>query len=288
MQRNFELKKREVKNDTTTMNITITAALLEFVEEHTGKRAQECIKNVIGDAITLKRNRLSVKGHIIGKLFEEPINGVIEHVKKILLDPKVGRVDKILMVGGFSECTLVSNAVKGAFPGIQIVAPPEAGLAVLKGAVIFGHSPQEIASRVMHLTYGVAVREIFNPEIHPIENQEKCGDELYCRDTFDKFFATGDEVGNDECIVREYSVVERNQAMVIAIYASEHSNPVLVTEEGCTKIGAIVIKQPLGGWRRNSSVLVELGLGGSEFTVKVTESMTQLQQEASFDFLSCN
>ncbi|KAL4230003.1 hypothetical protein ACF0H5_010391 [Mactra antiquata] len=287
MQRNFELKKREIKIDSNIIKILLPAALLEFVQDKTKMNASEFIKSVRGDdSINIKRNHMIVQSHVIKGLFDESLNNIIEHIKEISVNPKVKRIDKILIVGGFSECVLVTAAVKNAFPEIQVVIPPEPGLAVLKGAVIFGHNPQEITSRVLHYTYGVAVTEIFDPKIHPEEKKETINNVYYCKDVFDKFFSTGEEVGNDEKISRTYNIVDRDRSMEITLYASSDPNPVIVTDECCTRIGSVLIKKPLGKWRPKAAMLVELGLGGSEFSVTVTETATQRQQEATFDFLS--
>jgi hypothetical protein len=53
------------------------------------------------------------------------------------------------MVGGFSECSLIQEAVQEAFPDKRIIIPEDAGMSVLKGAVLFGHRPDFIRSRVM-------------------------------------------------------------------------------------------------------------------------------------------
>jgi hypothetical protein len=44
------------------------------------------------------------------------------------------------MVGGFSESTILQEHIKKGFPDKNLFIPKEAGLAVLKGAVIFGHT----------------------------------------------------------------------------------------------------------------------------------------------------
>ena len=45
------------------------------------------------------------------------------------------------MVGAFSDCPIIQDAVYKAFPDNQIIIPEDAGLSVLKGAVLFGHRP---------------------------------------------------------------------------------------------------------------------------------------------------
>ena len=70
------------------------------------------------------------------------------------------------MVGGFSESEVVQDAVRSAFRDCRIVIPQEAGLAVLKGAVQFGHDPSIIAARVAKFTYGIGSTVPFDPEVH--------------------------------------------------------------------------------------------------------------------------
>jgi activator of 2-hydroxyglutaryl-CoA dehydratase len=50
------------------------------------------------------------------------------------------------MVGGFSECELVQDAIRDKIgTSIKLIIPVEAGLAVLKGAVLFGHQPKSVS-----------------------------------------------------------------------------------------------------------------------------------------------
>lgn len=48
------------------------------------------------------------------------------------------------MVGGFSESPITLDVVKNAFPTKRVIVPEEAGLAVLKGAVLFGHQSNSV------------------------------------------------------------------------------------------------------------------------------------------------
>jgi molecular chaperone DnaK (HSP70) len=42
-----------------------------------------------------------------------------------------------LLVGGFSESSVIQDGIKRAFSDKQIIIPPESGIVVLKGAVIY-------------------------------------------------------------------------------------------------------------------------------------------------------
>jgi hypothetical protein len=50
----------------------------------------------------------------------------------------------------------------------------EAGLSVLKGAVLFGHKPDYIASRVMRFSYGTDVTRLFDPKCHEQHRKYTC------------------------------------------------------------------------------------------------------------------
>ncbi|KAH3822080.1 hypothetical protein DPMN_123850 [Dreissena polymorpha] len=63
-------------------------------------------------------------------------------------------VETILMVGGYSESPILQEAIKKKFPNIKIIVPPDAGLAVIKGAVIVGHCPIVNKESLSTYTYG--------------------------------------------------------------------------------------------------------------------------------------
>jgi hypothetical protein len=50
------------------------------------------------------------------------------------------------------------------FPSQRVIVPEDSGLSVLKGAVLFGHKPDFISSRISRFTYGVKVAEKYDPE----------------------------------------------------------------------------------------------------------------------------
>ncbi|KAH3788771.1 hypothetical protein DPMN_166919 [Dreissena polymorpha] len=73
------------------------------------------------------------------------------------------------MVGGYSESPLLAETMREKFPRLTIIVPTDAGLAVLKGAIIFGHLPTSISERVSKYTYGVSSCVPFDKDKHPIE-----------------------------------------------------------------------------------------------------------------------
>ena len=67
--------------------------------------------------------------------------------------PSVKDVSSILLVGGFAESPMLQEAVKEAFSEIKVTVPQDAGLAVLKGAVLYVNSrrPSQLESANIHM-----------------------------------------------------------------------------------------------------------------------------------------
>ncbi|XP_078334084.1 heat shock 70 kDa protein 12A-like [Crassostrea virginica] len=87
--------------------------------------------------------------------FQPACIGIINHVKELFKSPKVKDVKK-----------KNPYAIRKAFPDCQVIVPQEAGLAVLRGAVVFGYNPKAIDSRIAKYTYGVKTNEEFDTEKH--------------------------------------------------------------------------------------------------------------------------
>jgi molecular chaperone DnaK (HSP70) len=69
------------------------------------------------------------------------------------------------MVGGFSESPIMQSAIKEAFSTKKVIIPDEAGLAVLKGAVMYGHKPQTISVRVS-TGHFISISHLFDNIFH--------------------------------------------------------------------------------------------------------------------------
>lgn len=146
---------------------------------------QECLETLTTDLITLinksrfkgdfilKSNYLKISLISFKRFFLPACDGTIKHIKELFQSPKVKDVNKILMVGGFSESYILQEAIRNAFPDCQVIVPIEAGVAVLRGAVLFGFSPNTVNTRIAKHTYGVDMNAIFNPKIKYTENLKR-------------------------------------------------------------------------------------------------------------------
>ncbi|KAK3602818.1 hypothetical protein CHS0354_026369 [Potamilus streckersoni] len=149
------------------------------------------------------------------------------------------------MVGGFSDCQLMQEAIKKAFPKAKIVILNHAGLAVFKGAVIFGHNPQLITSRIAKYTYGIRISPPFNAKRHPKDKKVSVGGIDRCKDVFKKYIEVGESVKIGEAKTGKHVTIKSNQReMLLKIYASHENYPLFVTDSKCEMVGRVVVKLP--------------------------------------------
>jgi len=124
--------------------------------------------------ITLKGDKMRVAADVMKSLFQKTIKNIVSLVKDVLRKPAAKDIPLLILVGGFAECPLVLSAMKQTFPDKCIIIPEEAGLSVLKGAVLFGHKPDYIASRVMRFSYGTDICPLFDPDNHEQRRKYVC------------------------------------------------------------------------------------------------------------------
>lgn len=139
--REFEIKKRKITpKNSDKICIKIPFTLAEIFEEETGKREMEAINQTpYANEMTWRSDKLRMNAHLIEELFTEQVNMLVKHLKKLMTEDNLSDISTLLMVGEFSESPVMHDAIIRAFPDKRVIQPVEAGLAVLKGAVLIGH-----------------------------------------------------------------------------------------------------------------------------------------------------
>lgn len=286
--REFETVKRKIDPTTSgKVNFTIPCATINSLcEKHQNESLISMIQaSPFADQITLRGDKLRVDADVMKKLFEKTINNIIKLVKDILRKPTAQDVPLLLLVGGFAECPLIQSAMKKEFSNKRIIIPEESGLSVLKGAVLFGHKPDYIASRVMRFSYGTDLNEPFNPELHPPSRKKIVNGEERCRNIFGMIIVKDKSVPVGHKVKRVYTTVEPNQeTMPIRIYASNKKNPSYVDEEGCHLIGRAMLDIPCPS-EEERSVKVEYIFGNTEVSMTAKEDLYGSTCEANFKLI---
>lgn len=286
LQRDFELKKRMITDETEKVHIRVPVSLCNLINEKLKMTLTDVIqKSPFADEITFKRDRMHISGKVMRKMFEQPIRSIVKHTREIL-DRKTNDIEIILMIGGFAESTIVRKAIEDEFGHVRVVSPVEPGLCVVKGAVLFGHCPTTISSRVSKYTYGVAVQGDFVTGVHPENKKQIINNEAVCSDVFSKFVEIGQELAVGKMTSKIYGVTHRNRSVNVAVFASSETYPILTTDKSSSKLGEIIVLPPNGGWAENTDIQVAMSFSGTEFNVKATDVTTKKSYSTTFDFLN--
>ena len=138
--------KRITTSNTKVIRFRYICSLNEICEELHGKDLESAIKSSsYVNEITLCGDKLTFKADLIIKLFTPTIDSIITLMKNTVSNRATHGVShivsNIVMVGGFSECSMIQEAVYKAFPDTQIIIPDDADFSVFQGAILFGYRP---------------------------------------------------------------------------------------------------------------------------------------------------
>lgn len=288
--REFEIKKTSFSPDMdqkVTFKMPISIHETFQATRNEDFRRSLIMKEELKDQVTFAGDKLRVQPDQIKLFFTDTCEKIVSHLRNIFSQPAVSGTDTILMVGGFSESKMLQDAVRDGFPGMKIIVPAEAGLAVLKGAVIFGHTPTAIASRVSRFTYGVHINKTFVEGKHPEQKRVLIDGEYQCKDCFDKHVEVGQEVqAGLRFEERHYIPSHRRQSRVdVEVYTSEERNPRFIDERGCSRLGNIVVDMSEIHSYEDKAFVVQMIYGNTELGLEAKVLKTGEVLHAAFDFL---
>jgi len=285
--REFESKKRTIDGSLQSrVTLRIPIALSELFEEEYGENLKDSVKQTsFAGKITWTGDKARIDPEVIKGLFELCSKSVVDHVKDLLKMEACQEVNTILMVGGFSECSIIQEAVKSSFSHMRVIIPEDAGLAVVKGAVLFGHDPQTVVSRKAKYTYGVKISRDFR-QGDPTNKRFEHNGRSKCSSVFSKHVTVNDTVVVGEALEPQhyYPLYKNSKEVSVPIFISTDDDPDYTTQSCCSFLGNI--KVPLSpGSSDNTDIEVKMTFGGTEMTVEACESQSGKSLSASFDFL---
>lgn len=288
--RSFEIKKRTFSAGMKQkITLTVPVALTDAFKKKNDKEIEEHINKVekYKGKVSWVKDKLRINPDVAEGLFEIACDSIVDHLKSLFTKDQLRGVNIILMVGGFSESPLLQDKIKKAFPKKKIVIPNEAGLAVLKGAVVFGHDPTAIQERRCRYTYGVGSSFPFKKGIDPEEKKitDDDGNE-FCTGKFSLHVTIGQAVEQGEAqVTKSYSPVSKDQQVIaFKFYATQAENPNFVTDPGCTQIGDLSIE--ISGSGMDRSVEVQMIFSGTELYAEAVEKgKTTNKTKALLNFL---
>lgn len=142
----LELLKRNVKgNHSGKINFSFPYYNIDSSSKnYLGEDLHEAIcSSIYGNDITpLIGHKMRINSDLFCNFFKPTIDKIINLMEKVFVDYKDSHeVSAIVMVGEFSKCILVQEAVRQMFPKKDIITPTYPGLADILGAVLCGHQP---------------------------------------------------------------------------------------------------------------------------------------------------
>ncbi|XP_060596205.1 heat shock 70 kDa protein 12B-like [Ruditapes philippinarum] len=285
--REFEIKKRSIKPESNGMiTFRLSASLKELYQKGNKQSLEKKLAKLrLSDRVTFTGDKLRVEASVIKKLFESPIDSMIEHVQQILAKPNMQKVETILLVGGFSECKLAQDLIQKELQHKRVIIPEETGLVVLKGAVRFGHFQNIVRSRIMTHTYGLSVVEDFVERKHKNAKVKFINGQKHADDVFWIMIRAGEEVKIGKVISKgPFTPVAPDRSSVI-VYCTEEMDPEYTTDIGCKYMGTVVVDHANGRSEKDNQLEISFIFGDTELFVKTVNIRTKEQFSSYMDCL---
>lgn len=142
LEREIEDKKKIIGSDNDgPIRIQIPAELLELYVKKNSQTLREAIEDNIDykETICIERNFLCIMEKSKSEsFFKESLNGITNHVKRILAKPEAAGLNHIVLVGGFAESKYIQDKLPKSIGCMHVFIPDEPWPAVLYGAVLLG------------------------------------------------------------------------------------------------------------------------------------------------------
>jgi hypothetical protein len=275
--RDFETKKRSITRDNEgKITFKLPLSLCKLAELDEIKIATKIARLHDKTKYSWIGDKLRIEKVVAKALFAPPLERLITHVKKMFEEPEIQDVDAILLVGGFSECDLVTEAFEQSFPDKRRLIPKDAGLAVLKGAVRFGHHFDAFSTRIARFTIGTESWILFQKHHDPARKIIYNGHE-YCKEIFTKIIEIGEEISIDMTHEENAKAVYADQKEVaIKLFSSTNRHVTYTTDSGCQELGRFRVDLP--NFDKNFTTYYYFGDTEIHVRVKITKTKEEFEK----------
>ncbi|VDI02851.1 Hypothetical predicted protein [Mytilus galloprovincialis] len=281
----FENVKRTITpNKSGLVNVSIPNIVLDnFCKSEYLKSIEEVVASCpITSSIQLKNDKLRIEVKFTKSLFKPTINSISSLIKTVLDENEAKNISHILLVGGFAECALIQEAVKSAFSDRYVIVPEEAGLAVLKGAVLFRYQLNAISSRVTRCTYGVEIIRSFNSLTDEFRRRVYKDGIPHCENIFHTFMPANRSIPIGMKIRQTFTTSNAYQyAHRLPIFYT-HQDNVQFTDDGtCVKLGIVEVEIP-NPTKHLREVTIIFHFGETELNITAIDKESGKDCETSF------
>lgn len=274
--RNFEVKKTaSISTKQTMVTMKISEMLSEIYEKNKGHGIKEAIEiSKHNRSMKWEGNKMRITSNLFEKLFNRACKGIIQNIDDILKKPRAKKVDKILMVGGFSSSSILRDQIKTNFPNLKIIVPNEPGLASLKGAVLYGYNLSIISTRKAKFSYGVAPC---------VDDSDKVGHKI-----IDAYVNKGNLIYFDVIQSEKKYATDRDDVNVMQFdlfVSDQEMMPKYVTDPGCQTLGQLTVELSEPIKEKKRALFVQMIFGGTTLLLKAVNKINNRMTIKEFDFL---
>ncbi|CAC5393122.1 unnamed protein product [Mytilus coruscus] len=221
-------------------------------------------------------NKICLSETIISSFFTSVIGKIVSEIQKVLHEIEPKKIQTFIVVGGLSKSPVLKQKLKTNFPGIKVIVPDDAEMAVSKGAVLYGHRRKFIISRIMQYTYGRLMQPLFDEEKHNPKKRQTIDGYDRCQDCFDILVHKGSSVAVREKIRREYKTFSKEQNKIrVAVYTTQKDGVKYVDEKECELFCDVFVYIPTPMTVKKRTICVEFEFGNTEFNVSAFDKKTK-------------
>lgn len=255
-----------------------------------GKSIEQAIQQKGSLGVSFSNGMLIIQHKAVKEMFDPVLRNITTHISSLLQHRKLHPCKYFFLVGGFSESEFLQKAIKDRFGSqVGVLVPSEAQMSVIKGAVLFGHSPDEIKTRVARKTYGYQHLSNFEEGKHDPSKKETHDGIEKCTDLFGVFIEKGVEVDNGMKIHRTFTPVraDMDSADLMFYRLDGKPNPVHYTDDpNVEAMGSLHIDMPILEGGRDRKVETDIIFGGTEIHVEATDVTSGKIARTKLDFLT--
>ena len=229
------------------------------------------------------------------KIIYDLIKETVDKVTNILLDiiSEVDDVATIFYVGGFCNSKfvleMIKNNIQSKYPKINHISSPEPDNSILKGAVLYGLSPERIKSRKSKYTLGIQAGLIWDSKFNKggIKYYDEIDGVYRCKNGFYNFISKNDDIPYDNCLIRPLKLNKIDDNYLgggLFFYKTYKYNPLFIDEEGVEELGKFELKVPIDKGEKGQIFFITMEMGGTFLNVSAfhKESNTRVNMEFKY------
>ncbi|XP_048762081.2 heat shock 70 kDa protein 12A-like [Ostrea edulis] len=280
--RDFEQKKRPIdpKKD-KSLFLQIPTVLKQLAEDTWKCKLEDQFRKAESRYPCVqvkKRGKLFFPSSFFVEHFILPISKIVlEDMKRIL--QKHGDISSVLAVGGLAQSAAMTTEIRKYAKDIPVFVPFDSSVAILNGAVLYGHDNNVIKARICKYSYGIQTMRPFEEGDDKSKKVQQEG-KVWCKHCFRALYHAGDMIKLGD--VNSYELEEyfneegrknkQFKPIRCILFRSESENPRYVTDNGCEEHGTIEIEVPENGFPVHYKCTVELEFAGTEIIARLKDN----------------